>query len=154
MKRKILVIASLSVLLVLSFIIRAKAYAPELELKDQPIENIVTYFAEVNGLDPKLALAVMRCESGGIQSTVGDKGHSHGIFQYFTDTWERHSKELGETLDINSPFDQAKLATFAIAHGHGNEWTTYTAIKNGGKYSFYSKINKKHYTVRCELADV
>ena len=113
------------------------------------MENIVTHFADVNGLDTKLALAVMRCESNGVQSTVGDGGLSKGIFQYQNETWERHSKEFGETLDINSPYDQARLATWAIANGKGNEWTAYRTIKNGGTYSFYSRQLKKHFTVTC-----
>lgn len=130
---------------------RSKAEAPELPLKDQPIENIVRYFAQENGLDEDIAVRVMQCESRGLQSTVGDNGHAIGIFQYWRDTWERHSKEFGETLDINSQYDQARLATWAIANGKGNEWTTYVAIKKGGTYSFYSKQLKKHFTVKCEL---
>ena len=56
----------------------------------------------------------MRCESNGKQNTVSDGGRSIGVFQYQKPTWERHSKEYGEELDRNSPYDQAKLATWAI----------------------------------------
>ena len=130
---------------------RSKAEAPEIPLQDQPIENIVRHFAEVNGVDESLALAVMRCESQGRQDTVSDGGRSRGVFQYQKETFERHAKEYGEVLDYNSSYDQAKLAMWAIAHGKGNEWTAYRAIKNGGTYSFYSKQLKKHFTVKCVL---
>lgn len=132
-------------------LLKTRAEAPEIPLQDQPIENIVRHFAEVNGVDESLALAVMRCESQGRQDTVSDGGRSRGVFQYQKETFERHAKEYGEVLDYNSSYDQAKLAMWAIAHGKGNEWTAYRAIKNGGTYSFYSKQLKKHFTVKCVL---
>jgi len=157
MQRKFLIkLFAWIVLWVLSIIVfpiaKSKAEAPEVKLSEQPIENIVTYFAKENGVDTKLALAVMRCESNGKQNTVSDGGRSKGIFQYQSPTWERHSKEYGEKLDINSPYDQAKLAMWAIADGKGNEWTAYTTIQKGGTYSFYSRQLKKHFTVTCNLA--
>lgn len=130
---------------------RAKAEAPVLPLEKQPIESIVVHFSNENGVDPDLMLAVMRCESNGKQSTVGDGGRSRGIFQIQKPTWDRFTKEMGETLDYNSPFDQARVATWAFANGKQNEWTTYRSIKNGGSYSFYSKQLKKHFTVKCSL---
>lgn len=130
---------------------KAKAEAPTIELKDQPIEAIVAHFAEVNGIDAKLAITVMYCESKGNQSAISDGGRSVGIFQYQLPTWERHTEEFGEKLDIHSPYDQAKIATWSLAHGKGNEWTAYRAIKNGGTYSFYSTQLKKHFTVKCSM---
>jgi hypothetical protein len=128
----------------------AKAYAPELALKDQPIESIVTHFALENGVQPALVLKIMDCESGGVQDTVSDEGHSRGIFQIQKPTWDRFTKEMGEVLNYNSPMDQAKVATWAIAHGHAGEWSTYQAIINGGRYSFYSRQLHKHFVVLCK----
>lgn len=130
---------------------RAHAYAPVLALKDQPIENIVTYFSDQNKIDPKLALSVMSCESGGSQNVTSDHGLSHGVFQIQKETWIRFTKEMGETLDYDSPYDQAKVATWAFAHDHGPEWTTYVAIMNGGSYTFYSHIEHRKITVHCKL---
>lgn len=130
---------------------RSKAEAPELPLKEQSIENVVTYFAKENGVDHELLLKVMECESHGNPNTVGDGGRSRGIFQIQKPTWDRFTKGMGETLDYTSSFDQAKVAAWAFANGHGNEWTTAVAIKKGGTYSFYSKQLKQHFTVRCKL---
>ena len=129
---------------------KAKAEAPVLPLDKQPIENIVVHFSNENGVDPNLMLAVMRCESNGKQSTVGDGGRSRGIFQIQKPTWDRFTKGMGETLDYQSPFDQARVATWAFANGHGDEWTTAVAIRKGGTYSFYSRQLKKHFTVNCK----
>lgn len=157
MKIALLPISIVVVTFLCSTLSVAMAQAPsavpiaQIPLRDQPIENIVEHFSYVNDIDPKIALSVMQCESKGIQSTVGDDGNARGIFQYWTDTWARHSKEMGETLDINSSYDQARLATWAIANGHADEWTTYVAIKRGGRYSFYSKSLKKSFTVYCSM---
>ena len=153
MERNKLILIILFIIWLLLFIPNARAQAPgkEMDLRDQPIKEIVNYFAIENDLDPKLALAVMRCESNGKQNTVSDGGRSIGVFQYQKPTWERHSKEYGEELDRNSPYDQAKLATWAIANGKGNEWTAYRTIKNGGTYSFYSNQLKQHFTVKCSM---
>lgn len=146
--------AKLSILLVVvtlcSTLNIAHAYAPELALKDLPVRDIVTHFAIENGVAPSLALRVMDCESGGIQDTTSDRGLSHGIFQIQKATWERFTREMGERLDYDSPMDQAKVATWAMAHGHANEWTTFVAISKGGRYSFYSRQLKKHFTVVCK----
>lgn len=95
---------------------------------------------------------MMECESGG-RKVKGDGGRAYNEFQFHKPTWDRMSKKMGEELDINSGYDQAKLATWAVANGYGREWTSYVAIKNGGKYSFYSSLMKKHYTVTCNIKD-
>ena len=150
MIKKLIAPLAILVLLVTYFVPITYAEAPKPKLQDQPITQIVTVFAEQNGLDPKIALSVMQCESRGIQNNPGDGGKATGIYQYWEDTWERHSKEFGEELDINSPYDQAKLATWAIADGKGREWTAYRALMNGGKYTFYSSKLKKTITVYCK----
>lgn len=156
MERKTkIIIFILFLIWLLLFIPNAKAQAPKpevsLDIRDQSIKEIVNYFAIENDLDPKLALAVMRCESNGKQNTISDGGRSIGVFQYQKPTWERHSKEYGEELDRNSPYDQAKLATWAIANGKGREWSSYRSLKNGGTYSFYSNQLKQHFTVKCSM---
>ena len=152
MKRliKLLVLAAMIIVWLILFIPNSHAESPVLPLDKQPIEVIVTHFANENGVDPTLMLNVMKYESGGKQSTVSDKGMSRGIFQYQKETFARHSKEFGEKLDYNSPYDQAKLASWAIANGKGNEWTVYRCLNNGGSYSFYSRQLKKHFTVSCK----
>jgi hypothetical protein len=130
---------------------RTKAEAPELPLKEQSIEKIVTHFANEYEVDSELLLKVMECESHGNPNTVGDGGRSRGIFQIQKPTWDRFTKGMGETLDYTSSFDQAKVAAWAFANGKAGEWTTYVAIQKGGTYSFYSRQLQKHFTVKCSL---
>lgn len=127
----------------------AKADAPVIPMERWSPQSLVSHYAEVYAYDEKTLQAVMMCESRGNQSTVGDGGRSFGIFQIQKETWKRFTREMGETLDISSKNDQAKVAAWAFANGHGNEWSTFVSIKKGGTYSFYSRQLKGHYTVRC-----
>lgn len=116
------------------------------------LENTVYFFSDKYSVDPMLILNMIKCESKGNPQAIGDSGLAKGIMQYHTETFIRHSKEFGEVLDINSQYDQIKLAVWAISTNKGNEWTSYRAIKNGGAYSFYSKLLKKNFTVICKIA--
>jgi len=136
-------------------LLHKKAEAIEMPFEKQPIESIVGIYADMYGVDPNIGMAVLKCESKGKQSTVGDNGNAKGVFQYWDDTWKRHYREFykltGIELSKDSPADNARLAMWAFSTGKANEWTTYRAIKNGGTYSFYSRQLKKHFTVKCEL---
>ncbi len=128
---------------------RASAEAPE---RKMTLKETVAYHAQVAGVDPNLALSMMQCESQGIQGAKGDGSRATGIFQFWADTWKRHSlKYFGTVLDINSPEDQAKVAAAAIAGGDGREWTSYRSIMNGGSYTFYYKLEKRYITVKCPM---
>lgn len=134
---------------------RSKAEAPSVELKDMPIQAIITHYAKHYGVDVQVALAVARCESQYGTLPDGDGGMAKGLWQYWDDTWNRHYKEFHEetgiTLIKGDQKDDTELAMWAIAHGKGNEWTAYRAIKNGGTYEFYSKKLKRHYNVKCDI---
>lgn len=134
---------------------RSRAEAPTVELKDMPIQAIITHYAKHYGVDVQVALAVARCESRYGTLPDGDNGMAKGLWQYWDDTWNRHYKEFHEetgiTLIKGNQKDDTELAMWAIANGKGNEWTTFVAIKKGGTYSFYSKALKKQFTVKCSL---
>ena len=116
-----------------------------------PIEQI-EYFSTMYGGNPAIAIKVMECESNGNHKTSGDGGRSNGIFQFQKSTFLRMEKEFGEDLDYTSQFDQIKLGSWALAQPRlAREWTTYVAIKNGGKYSFWSSQMQRHYTVYCKV---
>ena len=117
----------------------------------QYIQEQVEYFSEINGVDPKLISKVIECESQNNHKAKGDGGKAFGVMQYHKQSFENHAKLYGEKLDYYSAHDQIKLGTWAIANGKGREWTAYRAIKNGGTYSFYSKMLKRHFTVKCKL---
>jgi len=148
--KHILNISVLLILLVSLFAFRVDAEAPEVKVQDMTIKDQVTYYSNLHGVDPNLALSMMQCESKGKQGAKGDGNRASGIFQYWNDTWNRHSlKYFGVILDKNSAHDQAKLATAAIAGGDGREWTSYRALMNGGSYTFFYKLEQKWITVRC-----
>lgn len=147
--KKLIFLFSLLTLFITSITFQANAEAPEREMT---VQETVAYYAQINGVDPNLALSMMMCESKGKQGAKGDGNRATGIFQFWNDTWKRHSlKYFGEILDINSSLDQAKVATAAIAGGDGREWTSYRAIKNGGSYTFFYKLENRTITVYCPL---
>jgi hypothetical protein len=127
----------------------------ELQIQDQPISNQIDYFATMYRIDSRLIAKVVECESGGVHEAVGDGHRSHGIAQFQRPTWNWMEKEFYEEynqhLDYTSSFDQLHLLSYAISEGYGRNWTTYVAIKNGGKYSFWSNQMNRHYTVVCKL---
>lgn len=95
---------------------------------------------------------IASCESNLGKIKVGDKGLAHGLFQYHVGTWIKAEKLIGEELDIDSIDDQAKMTAFIwVNHPEWKtQWTTYVAYKNGGTYSFYSRVLQGYYTVVCK----
>lgn len=122
-----------------------------LKITEQPISMQIDYFATLYGTDSSVVKKVVECESGGYHKAVGDGGRSNGIAQFQKSTFLRMEKKMGEDLNYDSSSDQIKLLTYAISQGWGNEWTAYRAIKNGGRYAFYSSQLKKHFVVYCKL---
>lgn len=131
------------------------AQAPDSSLKDKTIKEQVEFFSVLYETDSQVVNKSIECESKGNHDAVGDGGRSKGIAQIQVPTWkdleQKYNKEFAEDLDYTSRFDQIKLMTWSFANGYGNKWTSYVAIKNGGKYSFYSKQMKRHYTVICKI---
>lgn len=131
------------------------AQAPNSPLTEKTIKEQVEYFSGLYNTNSAVVNKVLECESKFDHSSVGDGGRSKGIAQIQGPTWKdleyKFNKEYIEDLNYNSRFDQIKLTTWSIANGYGNKWTAYRAIMNGGKYSFYSKQLKRHFTVTCKL---
>lgn len=127
----------------------------ELEIIDAPYTIQANYFANLYGVDSKIVNKVLDCESDYDHNARGDGGRSVGIAQIQKPTWDWMEKdyfdEWGEHLDYKSSHDQIKLLAYEISKGHGNNWTTYRAIKNGGKYTFWSSQNQKSYTIYCKV---
>lgn len=148
----------------MSQITRATAEAPlykvedavaELHKSEYTKEDIITLiglYAEKYGVDKDVLIKMAECESNFKQDTHGDKNNAFGLYQFWKETWHRHSmKYFGYELDRQSIVDQIMLASAAISGGDGNEWTTYRAIKNGGSYTFYYKLEKRYVTVYCKI---
>lgn len=139
--------------LVISLLSNAtKVIAEPIEISpNSSYEVLVENFTILYGGDVLLNKAIIECESQWNETALGDSGRSYGLFQFQKASFERMSKAFGEELNYYSSYDQLKLGVWAVNNGYANEWTSYRAIMNGGKYSFYSKQLKQHFTVYCSL---
>jgi hypothetical protein len=122
------------------------------------LESISTNAAQYK-INRDESYSLLMCESGLNPRAKGDSKDgvylATNIAQYHRGTFNRHNeaffKEYGYYLSADSWEDNIKLQSFALSKGWGNEWTMYRALKNGGTYSFYSKLLKKDFTVTCNL---
>lgn len=115
-------------------------------------EDYIVEFSRYYGSDEKELLRVATCESKLGQDRIGDGGHAIGLYQYWQDTFNQFEKLIGEDLNIDSNYDQAKLTAFIFAKypQYKTRWTSYVAMQKGGVYSFYSKKLGRHFTVTCK----
>lgn len=136
-------------------IFKAKAESPTIDVYSLSLKDVTLYFAGMYQVDPKVAMAVLKCESQYGTLPNGDGGKAKGPWQYWDDTWQRHYKEFyketGIVLTKGVPNDDTRLAMWAFSKGKAKEWTTYVAIQKGGTYSFYSRALGKNFTVKCSL---
>lgn len=154
-------IISLLVFVALFVVSTAEAQAPYIERPQgcptDDVRSMIECYSEIYGANKAVLLKMAECESGFDGNKKGDYLNgvylAQGLYQYHQETWKRHTGYMGETLNKNSPQDQAKLVAWISVNGPSalNEWTSYVAIKNGGTYSFYSKLLKRSYTVVCKL---
>jgi hypothetical protein len=126
-------------------------YRKEFKTVDEIINEVAPLFNQ----DPKLISKISFCESSHkIQSHDGGKGFNvTGIHNITFNYWlKQYQKEINENLNINSTYDQIKVMSWAFSKGdrYRNQWTTYVALKNGGTYTFYSKMLGKNFTARCK----
>jgi len=135
------------------YIFKAEAPAPQRTWEDYSVVEIINYYSILYLQDPALMQKVAWCESKYGKELFGDSGHAFSVYQFHKPTFKQWSKELGEELDYNSYHDHIKLAVWAFSKGerYRRAWTSYVAIQNGGEYSFYSKLLKRHFTVYCKL---
>lgn len=118
------------------------------------VVEIIDYVAPQFNQDPKLISKISYCESGHTKKNH-DNNRGYNVTGIHDKTWygwlPLYEKERGETLDIDSTFDQLKMMSWAFSKGssYRNQWTTYVAYTNGGIYTFYSKLLKAWFTVKC-----
>lgn len=150
--------------LILAILFTCLAFTPkasgkvEEEVKVEQPKTVIEIIGEIAprfGQDPKLIEKITWCESHHeVKSHDGGRGTNvTGIHDKTFDGWlPLYEKEQGETLDKASTYDQIKMMAWAFSKGDGyrNQWTSYVAYTNGGIYSFYSKLLKAHFTVKCK----
>jgi len=106
------------------------AQAPDIERKPFPndVKGMITYFAEEYGADEEELHVVAFCESGYKPHAVGDGGRARNIFQYHKPTFQRYAKLMGETLNYDSAYDQAKLTAWIFKNypQEKDAWTCWT----------------------------
>lgn len=128
----------------------------DLEITEQPYTIQAEYYAKLYGVDSKIVKEVLRGESNYTHDApCSDGGRSCGIARIQKPTWDwmeqEYFKEWNEHLNYKSSHDQIKLLAYQISKGHGRNWTVFRCIENGGKYSFWSGQNQRHYTVYCKV---
>lgn len=123
--------------------------APAADSADEgEVKSFISKAAGVYGADPKVLSEIARRESGYKAGAVNNwdsnakKGTpSKGMFQFIESTFKSYAeqakkdkpeawKDLGE-LNWMDWRQQALACSWAITHGHGSAWSTYTAA--GGK---------------------
>lgn len=151
---KISTILGLMLFPIITFGFNTPVEAPEAPLQ-RSITEMIDYLAPRFNQAPELIYKITYCESKH-KIVSHDKGRGTNITGIHDDTFNRwlplYEKEQGETLDKNSTYDQIKMISWAFSKGddYRNQWTTYRAYKNGGEYTFYSKLLKGWYTARCK----
>lgn len=107
-----------------------KELAEQERINKLTVEEILKEIPPKYGVKVAVAESVTKCESQqnplAINYNDGGVGkHSYGMWQYQVSTWEDWSKKYGEELDINSPYDQTKLASYMLSKNQGRQWTCY-----------------------------
>lgn len=87
------------------------------------------------GVDPIMAIEVLKCESGLRHDGVyGDKGKAYGIAQFWKGTFDAFKKEAGvPSLSYYSENDQIELALWGIRNGKAPHWSCWRKVIH--KYS-------------------
>lgn len=162
-KINIFVFILLSLFLSSSFDLGFDRVQAQVVIESVPIENKISTMSVVEMIDliapqfnqdPKLISKISWCESKHkVLSHDGGRGvNITGIHDATFKGWlPLYEKERGETLDKDSTFDQIKMMSWAFSKGssYRNQWTTYVAYMKGGTYTFYSRLLKNTFTVKC-----
>lgn len=92
--------------------------------------ELVAYFAQEYNSSVSEMDATITCESNWDPKSTGDHNLANGISQFHQATFNSWSKEMGETLNYNSTFDQIKVMAWAYAQGESfkENWSCYTMI--------------------------
>lgn len=71
-------------------------------------------------------LRIIKCESGGRITAIGDGGKSYGLAQFKERTFSWMKIAAGEPkIEWHNPEHQVRLLKWALANGYGKHWVCY-----------------------------
>lgn len=74
---------------------------PESKKREMELRRLVTSEAVKNGLDPLLAISIIECESGFVETAQNGESSAGGAFQFINATWAMTLEDMG--LPTSSP---------------------------------------------------
>ncbi len=104
-----------------------KQLTEKIEPMPSEVLDTINYYAQRFGVDPKLALAIVECESKGNTTIIGDYQAnmvSVGLWQFQFLTFYGAAKKYGvKNADIRDHRDQTLIAMMLLRDGQKNIWT-------------------------------
>lgn len=125
----------------------AEAPVQPIQYTKPVVIDMIGYYASKYGVSQRIMTSVVSCETGGTfdPKQKGDHGHSLGLSQIYLPAHPDITPDQAQDPDFALEFMASNLAK-----GNGSLWTTYTAIKNGGSYTFWYPLEQKHMTIYCK----
>ena len=125
------------------------------KVNQMTVTEMINYIAPQFKQDPHLRKKIMMCESGlRVLPHEGGRGvNATGIHDTTFTGWnKKYAIKHKEKLDKESMYDQIKMMSFAFSQGESyrDDWTSWVAYQKGGTYTFYSRLLKGTYTVKCK----
>lgn len=107
------------------------AEAPDREIKDYSVKEMINYYANYYQADEKELLAVIKCESGFRPEVYGDGKQAFGLLQYHRKTFDKFASLYGQNLEYYSALDQIKLTSYIFANypQYKTQWSCYNMQK-------------------------
>jgi hypothetical protein len=116
------------------------------------IPELIDYIAPQFG-QPTKAIKTIVCSESNFLVLPHDGGRAvnvTGIWDTTFDGWlPQYEKEMGETLNKKSTFDQIKMMSWAFSKGdsYRYQWSTYYAYVNGGQARIWSRYYNRHFNI-------
>lgn len=144
----------IKIIIALVVLVPLLAYAKPLETQvleiipnELSIAGQIEYYSNLYGADSKIVSKVIQCESEFNPNAHNPNGEdSWGLVQINLDSHPEITKE--QALDTNFSIN---YLVENISNGRGKMWSSWRAIINGGKYTFYSSKLHKKITINCKL---
>lgn len=121
-------------------------------IESMTVPEMIEYIAPQFG-QPTKAIKTIVCSESNFLVLPHDGGRAvnvTGIWDTTFDGWlPQYEKEMGETLNKKSTFDQLKMMSWAFSKGdsYRYQWSTYHAYVNGGQARIWSRYYNRHFNI-------